>query len=89
MERMPLRLVFFVTTVVLSFARAPAETLDQVISRENVDLKCSGSSLTVGRDGMVYLCTGGNRSFVLRISRAAFTCDPHTALLDENRHPAR
>lgn len=47
-----------------------AETLEQVIVRENPAFKPAVARLTVGRDGMVYLCNGeGGSSFVLRLSR--------------------
>src|SRR5579859_499923 len=40
-------------------------TVEQIISRENPDFSVD-APLTVGRDGRVYLASGGNRSFVLR-----------------------
>jgi len=65
MRRMGILGVLLLTAV----SAAQAETLQQIISRENVLLNCAQSSLTVGRDGMVYVCTGGNNSFVLRLTR--------------------
>lgn len=39
----------------------------KIISRENAHFNCDHAALTVGRDGRVYLCSGGNGSFVIRI----------------------
>lgn len=43
-------------------------SVEQVISRENPDFSVD-ASLTVGRDGRIYLASGGNHSFVLRLDR--------------------
>src|SRR5688572_27961607 len=43
-------------------------TLQQIISRENPRFSAD-SRMTVGRDGRVYLATGGNDSYVLRFER--------------------
>ena len=50
-------------------AASLAVTLEQIVSREDPSFNVSSARLTVGRDGMVYLCSGGNNSFVLRVSR--------------------
>jgi outer membrane protein assembly factor BamB len=44
-------------------------TLEQVISRENPAFNCPLARLVIGRDGLVYLCSGGNSSYVLRLTR--------------------
>src|SRR5262249_9499328 len=44
-----------------------AAELEQIISRENPAFQPLSARLTVGRDGFVYLCSGGNTSFVLRL----------------------
>jgi hypothetical protein len=53
-------------------AAAPAQekpiTVEQIISRENPDFSVD-APMTVGRDGRVYLASGGNHSFVLRLDR--------------------
>lgn len=43
-------------------------TVEQIISRENPDFSVE-APMTLGRDGRVYLASGGNRSFVLRFER--------------------
>jgi outer membrane protein assembly factor BamB len=48
---------------------AAEERLEQIISREDVRFNCGNAGFTIGRDGMVYLCSGGNNSFVLRMTR--------------------
>ena len=40
-------------------------TVEQIISRENPDFSVD-APLTVGRDGRLYLASGGNHSYVLR-----------------------
>src|SRR5262249_56407619 len=47
----------------------PAGELEQVISREDPAFNPAAARLTVGRDGMIYLCSPGNNSFVLRLGR--------------------
>ncbi len=47
--------------------RGRAIELIQIISRENPTFKALDARLTVGRDGFVYLCSGGNNSYVLRL----------------------
>jgi hypothetical protein len=42
--------------------------VEQIISRENPDFSVD-APLTMGRDGRVYLASGGNHSFVLRFER--------------------
>ncbi len=42
--------------------------LEQIISREDPAFNCAAAELAVGRDGMVYLASGGQGSFVLRLS---------------------
>jgi len=42
--------------------------LEQIISREDPAFNCARAVLAVGRDGRVYLASGGKHSFVLRIS---------------------
>jgi len=44
-----------------------ATELEQIVSRENPAFQPLSARLTVGRDGFVYLCSGGNTSFVLRL----------------------
>jgi outer membrane protein assembly factor BamB len=44
-----------------------ATELEQIISRENPAFQPLSARLTVGRDSFVYLCSGGNTSFVLRL----------------------
>ena len=41
--------------------------LEQIISRENPAFQCQRARLCVGRDGRVYLASGGTPSFVLRL----------------------
>ncbi len=48
---------------------AQAVSLEQVISREEPTFDVARARLTVGRDGMAYLCSGGNNSYLLRLSR--------------------
>jgi outer membrane protein assembly factor BamB len=43
------------------------EKLQQIISRENPAFQAAAARLTIGRDGLVYLCSAGNSSFVLRM----------------------
>jgi hypothetical protein len=47
---------------------APGAMLEQIISRENPAFNAGSARLVIGRDGMVYLCSGGNSSFVLRLT---------------------
>ena len=47
---------------------AGAVKLEQIISREDPAFNCAKAELAVGRDGWVYLASGGKGSFVLRIS---------------------
>jgi RNA polymerase sigma factor (sigma-70 family) len=47
----------------------PEVVLEQIISREDSRFSCPHASLNVGRDGLVYLSSGGNDSYVLRIGR--------------------
>lgn len=47
---------------------ALAVELEQILSREDPAFRCEAARLTVGRDGMVYLSSGGNDSYVLRLS---------------------
>jgi len=50
-------------------APVPSEvTLEQIISREDPAFNCSRGVMAVGRDGRVYLASGGKQSFVLRVS---------------------
>jgi hypothetical protein len=56
-------------SVVIAASPARAIHLDQIISRENPSFHCDAARLVVGRNGKVYLCSGGNNSFVLRLSR--------------------
>jgi outer membrane protein assembly factor BamB len=53
--------------------RSLAVALEQVISCEDPAFGCETARLTVGRDGLVYLCSGGDHSFVLRLSPAGRT----------------
>jgi hypothetical protein len=53
--------------VSLLAGRALPVELEQIISREDPFFRCQEARLVVGRDGKVYLCSGGNRSFVLRL----------------------
>jgi hypothetical protein len=41
--------------------------LEQILSRENPAFQCERARLCVGRDGRVYLASGGTPSFVLRL----------------------
>ncbi|NQT37208.1 MAG: hypothetical protein HQ581_06950 [Planctomycetes bacterium] len=44
--------------------------LEQIISREDPKFNCARASLTIGRDGMVYLTSAGQDSgYILRVSR--------------------
>ena len=44
--------------------------LQQIISREDPQFNCERASLTIGRDGMVYLASAGHDSgYILRVSR--------------------
>jgi len=44
--------------------------LQQIISREDPKFNCARASLTIGRDGMVYLTSAGHDSgYILRVSR--------------------
>jgi len=44
--------------------------LQQIISREDPLFDCARASLTIGRDGMVYLTSAGHDSgYILRVSR--------------------
>ncbi len=43
--------------------------LEQIISRENPAFQCENAGMTVGRDGRVYLASGGTPSFVMRLDR--------------------
>ncbi len=47
----------------------PEVLLEQIISREDARFSCAPASLNVGRDGLVYLASGGNTSYVLRLGR--------------------
>jgi outer membrane protein assembly factor BamB len=49
-------------------AQDPPVTVEQIISRENPDFSVD-APMTVGRDGRLYLASGGNHSFVLRFDR--------------------
>jgi outer membrane protein assembly factor BamB len=55
--------------IVLAAGPARAVELDQIISRENPSFHCDSARLVVGRDGKVYVCSGGSNSFVLRLAR--------------------
>lgn len=48
---------------------AAARDHEQIISREAPAFSPVAARLAVGRDGMVYLCSGGNNSYVLRLRR--------------------
>jgi outer membrane protein assembly factor BamB len=57
--------------VLLSGATGAEDTpvsVEQIISRENPDFSVD-APLTVGRDGRIYLASGGNHSYVLRFER--------------------
>lgn len=43
--------------------------LEQIVSREHPSFRQASARLTVGRDGLVYLASGGNNSYVLRVGR--------------------
>ena len=44
--------------------------LEQIISREDPRFNCTAASLTIGRDGMVYLTSAGqDNGYILRVSR--------------------
>jgi len=44
--------------------------LEQIISREDPKFNCERASLTIGRDGMVYLTSAGqDNGYILRVSR--------------------
>ena len=62
-------LICFWLTALTTAESAEEIVLEQVISREHAAFRCAPASLNVGRDGMVYLCSGGNPSYVLRVSR--------------------
>jgi outer membrane protein assembly factor BamB len=51
------------------FRGALAETREQIISREDPAFHCRDARLTVGRDGLVYLTSGHQAGYVLRLSR--------------------
>src|SRR5436309_2580609 len=58
--------------ILLALAAGPgsagrATELEQIVSRENPTFQPPSARLTVGRDGLVYLCSGGSPSFVLRL----------------------
>ncbi|MFO0841448.1 MAG: PQQ-binding-like beta-propeller repeat protein [Gemmataceae bacterium] len=53
----------------LGAGRAQPVELEQVLSREAPAFRVDSARLAVGRDGQVYLCSGGNKSFVLRLGR--------------------
>jgi hypothetical protein len=50
-------------------AMAAAAGLEQIVSREDPTFNVADSALTIGRDGLVYLSSGGNNSFTLRLAR--------------------
>ncbi|MBA3845200.1 MAG: hypothetical protein H0X45_01010, partial [Planctomycetes bacterium] len=54
-----------------AYAEDPATpvVLEQIISREDAAFTCARANLSVGRDGLVYLCNGGNVGYALRIGR--------------------
>jgi len=52
--------------ILISAGLAQAETLERVISREDPKFDCASAGMSAGRDGNVYLCSGG---YVLRVSR--------------------
>lgn len=52
----------------LAVTPALAETLDNVISRENPKFHATQVVLTVGRDGKVYLASNDNPGYVLRLA---------------------
>ena len=60
---------FLLLTTLASGLASPgrATELEQIVSRENPAFQAFSARLTVGRDGCVYLCSGGNSSFVLRL----------------------
>ena len=58
-------MVWMVTGYILVCGSARAVTVEKLISREQPDLEVTGNSLTVGRDGYVYLARG---SYVLRLN---------------------
>lgn len=78
MKRLPLALAVWILIVAQGplsavaddrAAVAPVE-LRQIISREDPNFDCAGASLTVGRDGMVYLSSAGqDTGYILRVSR--------------------
>jgi outer membrane protein assembly factor BamB len=55
--------------VMLAADAGPAVELEQIVSREDPSFRCDTARLAVGRDGKVYVCSGGNNSFVLRMAR--------------------
>jgi len=69
MLRFSLRLLCQVLVALAASALASAVTLEQVISREDPTFQVSASRLQVGRDGLIYLSSGGNTSYVLRVAR--------------------
>ena len=57
-------------------AVAPVE-LEQIISREDPKFNCARASLTIGRDGMVYLTSAGHDTgYILRACLAVFRQKP-------------
>src|SRR5262249_46210829 len=58
-----------ISSFVLARQSLAAVELNQVLSREDPAFRCEMARLTVGRDGMLYLCSGGNDSHVLRLTR--------------------
>ncbi len=59
----------WLVVVLAGLPGAWAETREQIISREDPAFRCRDARLTVGRDGMVYLSSGHQTGYVLRLSR--------------------
>jgi outer membrane protein assembly factor BamB len=49
-------------------AVASEEKIEQIVSREDPAFNCARAVMAVGRDGQVYLASGGKHSYVLRVS---------------------
>ena len=56
-------------TAFLARVPAGAAVIEQIVSREDPTFNVADSRLTIGRDGLVYLSSGGNDSFTLRLGR--------------------
>ena len=68
MRRHLARSIIIVAAVAAFASAAWAATVEQIISREDPTFICREAAMSVGRDGMVYLASGGNNGHFIRIA---------------------